>query len=79
MNRYGLIIKRNDGQEEVALTSLSEVRPREPDSDRGNPDLDRGKLEQIDFGVCVGMVRGGKFGSVGGFGWESEYKLHRAS
>lgn len=79
MNRYGLIIKRGDGQEEVALTSISDTRPREPDTARGNPDLDRGTLEPIEYGVCVGMVRGGKFGAIGGFGWESEYMLHKAS
>lgn len=77
MNRYGLIVKRDDGQEEVAITSLSETRPRDPDRFRGNPDIDRGKVEQVEFGVTVGMVRGGKFGSVGGFGWEDEEAFRR--
>jgi hypothetical protein len=62
--RYATIVTTDDGEEEVSNIQLMEGAPPEPDSDA--------KVEEIEAGVQIGMVRGGPRAAVGGFGFRDD-------
>lgn len=68
--RWAVILKSNsDGQAEVADIKIMEggLRP-ELNVDAA----DRYTLEEVEDGVKIGMVSGGKVGTVGGWGFQDE-------
>lgn len=62
--RYATLVKDNDGREVVSNISLMQGTTPEirKDSDA--------KVVKVADGVKIGMVKGGKHGAVGGFGWD---------
>jgi len=62
--RYATIVKDNDGREVISNISLMEGTTPEirKDSDA--------KVLKVADGVLIGMVKGGKYGSVAGWGWD---------
>jgi hypothetical protein len=62
--RYATIVTTDDGEEEVSNIQLMEGAPPEPDSDA--------KVEEIEEGVLIGMVRGGPRAAVAGFGFRDD-------
>ena len=63
-SRYAIIVTTDDGEDEVSDIKLMEGSPPEPDSDA--------KVEEIEAGVQIGMVRGGPRAAVGGFGFRDD-------
>lgn len=65
--RWAVILKQNaDGQEEIADIKIMEGVKPELNVDA----VDRYSLEEVEDGVKIGMVRGGKVGSVAGWGFQ---------
>jgi len=63
--RYGILLKRDDGREEVSDIKLLEgSEPVVPDNGLYSVE------KNLDNGVKIGMVRGGSRDAVGGFGYE---------
>ncbi len=63
--RYATLVKDNDGREVVSNISLMEGNTPEirKDSDA--------KVVKVPDGVKIGMVKGGKHGAVGGYGYDA--------
>jgi len=63
--RYGILLKRDDGREEVSDIKMMEgSAPVVPDNGRYSVE------KNLDDRVKIGMVRGGSRDSVAGFGYE---------
>ena len=62
--RYATIVSTDDDEEEVSNIQLLEGDPPEPDSDA--------KIEEVEDGVKIGMIRGGPVAQVGGFGFRDD-------
>lgn len=63
--RWATIIKQEDGSEVVSNIAQMEGVPPEVRSDQ----KDRVRTQRVADGVKIGMIKGGKIGAVGGFGW----------
>ncbi len=67
--RWATILKKNaDGVAEIANISLMEGAAPEVNVDAS----DRYDFQEVDDGVKIGMVQGGKVGAVGGWGFQDE-------
>lgn len=70
--RYATIVKDNDGREIISNISVMEGTTPEirKDSDA--------KVMKVPDGVLIGMVKGGKHGSVAGWGWDDPTDVETA-
>jgi len=71
--RYATIIKDNEGREVVSSISLMEGTTPEIRKDS------TAKVVKVPDGVVIGMVKGGKHGSVAGFGWLPDHPNAKAT
>lgn len=63
--RWATIVKNDEGEEVVAnISQMDGVPPEIRDDQKG-----RVKLEKVEDGVLIGMIRGGPVDAVGGFGF----------
>jgi len=62
--RYATLVKGNDGRDVVSNISLMQGTTPEIRKDSA------AKVVKVADGVKIGMVKGGKHGSVGGYGWD---------
>lgn len=62
--RYATLVKGNDGRDVVSNISLMQGTTPEIRKDSA------AKVVKVADGVKIGMVKGGKHGSVGGWGWD---------
>ena len=69
--RYALILKRDDGKEEVTDIKIMEGGV-EPEVYNKAVESGNYAIEEVSGGVQIGMVRGGEIGADGGFGFEDE-------